>query len=97
MTRVLRLAAAGSILVMLAPGPALAGRDGEERYYDREGRYEGRATPDAADPRQKSLYGPHGEYQGRVMTSPDGSSRVYDQHGNYVGRTTGGRLPETKK
>lgn len=84
-------------VVLLAAGPVLAGQGGETRYYDRDGRYAGRATPDAANDRQKSLYDPSGRYVGRVMTSPDGNSRVYDQHGRYMGRTTGGQRPETPK
>ncbi len=92
-----RLTLTAAVLVALAAGPVLAGQEGETRYYGPDGRYEGRATPDAANPRQKSLYGPRGEYQGRVMTAPDGSSHVYDQHGRYMGRTTGGQRPETPK
>lgn len=89
--------AVAAVTILLAAGPALAGQEGEQRVYGPDGRYEGRATPDAANDRQKSLYDASGRYVGRVMTSPDGSSRVYDQHGHYLGRATGGRMPETKK
>lgn len=86
-----------AVLVALAAGPALAGQGGEERYYGPDGKYEGRATPDAANPRQKSLYGPRGEYRGRVMTDDNGDAKVYDQHGRYLGRASGGQVPDKPK
>lgn len=86
-----------AVVVLVAAGPVLAGQDGETRYYGPSGDYRGRATPDAANPRQKSLYGPRGEYLGRAMTDDQGNTRVYDQHGNYVGQASGGQVPEPKK
>lgn len=83
----MRRVVAAAILVALAAGPALAGQDGGERFYGPSGEYQGRATPDAANPRQKSLYDSSGRYAGRVMTDDQGNARVYDQHGNYLGRT----------
>lgn len=88
---------AAAVLVILAAGPVLAG-DGEERMYGPDGEYQGRATPDAANPRQKSLYDEHGAYKGRLMTDPNtGENRAYDAHGRYLGRTTGGRMPDPSK
>jgi hypothetical protein len=84
-------------MIILAAGPALAGQEGETRLYGPSGEYQGRATPDAANPKQKSLYGPRGEYLGRAMTDESGHTRVYDQHGKYLGRSAGGRMPEQKK
>ena len=93
-----RLMVAAVLVLLLAAGPALAGQDGEERLYGPDGEYQGRATPDAANPQQKSLYGPNGEYQGRVMTDPaTGESRAYDTSGRYLGRTTGGQMSKAKK
>jgi hypothetical protein len=86
-----------AIVVTLAAGPVLAGQEGETRLYGPSGEYQGRATPDAANPRQKSLYGPRGEYLGRAMTDDQGNARVYDQHGRYMGRTSGNRMPEPSK
>ncbi|WP_428565439.1 MAG: hypothetical protein ACP59X_04345 [Solidesulfovibrio sp. DCME] len=83
--------------MVLAAGPVLAGQEGEQRFYGPSGRYEGRATPDAANDRQKSLYDASGRYVGRVMTDQDGNARVYDQHGKYVGRSSGDRMPDPKK
>jgi hypothetical protein len=91
-----RISIAMLLAFALAAGPALAG-EGEEHVYDREGRYEGRSTPDAANPEQRNLYDAKGKYVGRIMTSPDGSSRVYDQHGKYLGRASGGQLPKSKQ
>lgn len=34
------------------------------------------------------VYGPAGEYVGRVETSRDGQQRAYDAAGRYVGRAT---------
>ncbi|MEL7638451.1 MAG: hypothetical protein AAGU21_02305 [Solidesulfovibrio sp.] len=92
-----RLTLTATVAVLLAAGPALAGQEGETRLYGPSGEYQGRATPDAANPRQKSLYGPHGEYRGRAMVDDQGNARVYDQHGKYIGRTTGGRMTDPKK
>lgn len=76
----------------------LAGQAGEQRLYGPDGRYEGRATPDAANPRQKSLYDDSERYVGRVMTDPaTGETRAYDAHGKFFGRTTGDRMPQAKK
>lgn len=60
----------------------------EMYYYNSRGQYQGRATTDTANPRQQSIYDNHGNYVGRVMTSPDGQQRFYDNHGNYMGRAT---------
>lgn len=63
---------------------------GEEVHvYDAQGRYQGRAATDTANPQQKSLYDAQGRYVGRRMTSPNGEARIYDQHGSYMGRTAG--------
>lgn len=84
------------LLVTIPASLALAGED--TRYYDRSGRYQGRATTNTANPKQKSLYDPHGRYVGRVMTDDKGNARVYDQHGKYMGRTTGSpTLPDKTK
>lgn len=80
-------ALAGLLLVALLAGMAFAGD--ETRYYDAQGRYQGRSTTNTANPQQKSLYDAQGRYVGRVMTDGNGNSRVYDQHGNYRGRATG--------
>lgn len=85
-----------AVLVALAAGPVLAG-EGEERLYGPDGRYEGRATTDAANPRQKSLYDASGRYVGRVMSDDNGDAKVYDQHGKYVGRSSGGQVSNPKK
>ena len=93
-----RLTLTAAVLVLVAAGPALAGQDGEERMYGAHGEYQGRATPDGANPRQKSLYDEHGAYKGRLMTDPNtGETRAYDNHGKHLGRTTGGQVPDQKK
>ena len=68
----------------------------ETRFYDAQGRYQGRATTNTANPEQQSVYDNHGKYVGRVMTDENGNSRVYDSHGKYMGRTTG-QPPKTKQ
>lgn len=77
-----------ALAVLILAAPAVAGQ--ETRYYDAQGRYQGRASTNTANPRQRSIYDASGRYQGRVMTSPDGSQRAYDSHGRYLGRTIGG-------
>jgi hypothetical protein len=74
-------------IVLAFAASAFAGQ--EAHFYDAQGRYQGRATTNTANPQQKSLYTRDGKYVGRVMTGPDGSARVYDQHGNYQGRASG--------
>lgn len=88
-----------AVAVVLVAGPVLAEQASKEQhFYGPDGRYEGRATPDAANARQKSLYDAKGRYVGRVMADPaTGEARVYDNHGNYLGRTSGGWMPEQKK
>lgn len=84
------------LLVARLAALALAGQ--ETRLYDAQGRYQGRATTNTANPQQKSLYDQHGQYVGRVMTDDNGNTRMYDQHGKYMGRTTGApRLPDKVK
>lgn len=87
-----------AVAVLLACGPVLAGQEGETRLYGPSGEYQGRSTPDAANPRQKSLYTRDGKYTGRVMTDPTtGETRAYDQHGKYLGRSSGDRMPDKPK
>lgn len=92
-----RVLTTSALVVILAAGPVLAGQDGETRYYGPSGEYQGRGTPDAANPEQRSVYDEHGAYKGRVMTDDQGNARVYDQHGQFMGRTTGGHPPDQKK
>ncbi len=77
------LAIAVAILLSLAV-PALAGDD--VRLYDAKGRYLGRTSTNAANPRQQTLYDASGRYQGRAMTDANGNARLYDEHGRYLGR-----------
>jgi hypothetical protein len=87
-----------AVAVILAAGPALAGQDGETHVYGPDGRYEGRATEDWANPQQRSMYDAKGRYAGRVMTDPGtGESRVYDQYGKYLGRSSGDKMPSPAK
>ncbi|MHC1788531.1 hypothetical protein [Solidesulfovibrio sp.] len=88
------LALAGLLLVGLLAGQAFAAE--ESRIYDAQGRYQGRATTNTANPQQKSLYDAKGRYVGRVMTDDNGSARVYDSHGKYQGRATGWPKPKSK-
>lgn len=76
-----------ALVMALPPTFALAGD--EAHVYDAQGRYQGRATTDTANPKQKSLYDAKGRYIGRVMTDDKGNARVYDQHGKYQGRVSG--------
>lgn len=78
-----------ALAVLTLAAPAVAGQ--ETRYYDASGRYQGRASTNTANPRQRSIYDASGRYQGRAMTGSDGTTRLYDQHGRYLGRTTGGQ------
>lgn len=73
-------------LAVLLPALAYAGQ--ETHHYGPQGQYQGRATTNSANPSQQSVYDNHGNYVGRVMTSPDGQQRFYDNHGNYKGRAT---------
>ena len=86
------------ILTLAAIGvlASLARAGQETRLYDAQGRYQGRATVNAANPKQQSLYDQHGRYVGRVMTDDNGNSRLYDQHGKYLGRGTGVPAPPGK-
>lgn len=72
--------------LFILPFVALAAE--ETHFYGPQGQYRGRATTDAANPQQKSLYTRDGKYIGRAMTGSDGTVRIYDQHGNYRGRTS---------
>jgi uncharacterized protein YdeI (BOF family) len=76
-----------ALAIAAMAAPAFAAE--ESHIYDSQGRYQGRATTDTANPQQKSIYDAKGHYVGRVMTDDSGSARVYDQHGKYQGRTTG--------
>ena len=80
--------------VLLFAPLAFAGE--ESHVYDAQGRYQGRATTDTANPQQKSLYDAQGRYVGREMASPNGETRVYDQQGRYMGRTAG-QTPNVKR
>jgi hypothetical protein len=80
----------GCLLALALTFPASLALAGDEaRLYDAQGRYQGRATTDTANPKQQSVYDAHGKYVGRVMTDDKGNARVYDQHGKYRGRATG--------
>lgn len=86
------------ILVLAAIGAlaSLARAGQETRLYDAQGRSQGRASTNTANPKQKSLYDRHGRYVGRVMTDDNGDARLYDQHGKYLGRATGAPTPPNK-
>lgn len=86
MRRIATIMLAAALGLAAVPA-ALAGQ--EARVYDAQGRYQGRATTNAASPRQQNLYDAQGRYVGRVMTDDNGNARVYDQHGKYQGRATG--------
>lgn len=45
------------------------------------------ATAVVAGAASERVYGPVGEYVGRVETRPDGQQRAYDAAGRYVGRS----------
>jgi hypothetical protein len=75
---------------------SLASAGQETRLYDAQGRCQGRASTNTANPKQKSLYDRHGRYVGRVMTDDNGDARLYDQHGKYLGRGTGAPTPPGK-
>lgn len=82
------------LLVTLLASLAFAGQ--ETRLYDAQGRYQGRATTNTANPKQKSLYDAKGRYVGRVMTDENGNARMYDQHGRYLGQATGSPSGQTR-
>ena len=75
--------------------PALAG--GESHVYDAQGRYQGRATVNPANPKQTNLYDAKGRYVGRVMTGPDGEARFYDRQGGYIFNSIGHRNQSLEK
>lgn len=74
------------VACLLVPSLALAAE--ETRLYDAQGRYQGRATTNTANPQQKTIYDAKGNYVGRVMTDQNGNARYYDNHGRYQGRST---------
>lgn len=92
-----RMVAYLPVLALFVLLPALARAGQETRYYDRSGRYQGRATINTANPSQQSLYDAHGRYLGRAMTKPDGSVKVYDAGGRFQGSSLPSRPAQPKK
>lgn len=77
------------LALLLAALPASLAQAGDAtRFYDASGRYQGRASMNTANPKQKSLYDPQGRYLGRVMTDKSGNARLYDKQGRFLGHTT---------
>ena len=63
-------------------GRAETDSNGNTRYYDRSGRYIGRAEKSGSNVR---YYDSRGAYAGRAETS-GGNTRYYDSRGSYSGR-----------
>jgi hypothetical protein len=74
-----------------------AGADPSYRFYDRSGRYEGRAEPVPYSQGEYRFYDRSGEYQGRAEPVPygQGEYRFYDSKGRFQGRSvpTPGTVP----
>jgi len=86
------------VTLLLSLGLALPSLAGEESHvYDAQGRYQGRATVNPANPKQTNLYDAKGRYVGRVMTGPDGEARFYDRQGGYIFNSIGHRNQSLEK
>lgn len=92
-----RMVAYLPILAALVLAPTFAHAGNETHYYGPQGRYQGRATVNSANPSQQSIYSNKGEYLGRVMTKPDGSVKFYDNHGRFQGSSLPSKRPYQKK
>ncbi len=79
-----------ALLLTAAPLAALAGNAGDTqprdaKYYDRSGRYQGRATSDGRGQTKSSDRS--GRYQGKAVRQGH-SIKMYDKSGRYQGRVT---------
>ena len=85
------------VATLLLPAPASAQFNGEQRFYDRAGRFQGTArTAPGGDTR---FYDRQGRYTGRADPHENGRTRFYDQQGRFTGESRGssGSLPPTLK
>ncbi len=84
-------------MILLLPAVASAQPSGEQRFYDRAGRFQGAArTAPNGDTR---FYDRQGRYTGRADPQPSGRTRFYDRQGRFTGesRRGGGTHPEPRQ